>query len=152
MLTASSPHLPEEKHQEDKLSLVALPKSLLIVEDDLSLIQLLDVILDEMRPGLDWDYATCGEKALQLIRERARLRGEMPYSLVIADIFLEDDLTGFDVWQECQEQFPKMSFIFTSSLPFDRYYSLLKGIGNCPAYMLKPLSVSRCQSVFEQYL
>ncbi|MBX3020314.1 MAG: hypothetical protein KF799_01450 [Bdellovibrionales bacterium] len=138
--------------KNDFLSLVTAPKSLLVIEDDLSLIQFIDTILDEMKPGLEWEYVTSGEEALELIRRRGKFRGDSPYSLVITDIFLEGDTTGFDVWLDCQQMYPKMPFVITSCLSFDRYFSILRGVNNCPIYLPKPLTVGRCQSVFEEYL
>lgn len=143
---------PVESTARDRLSVVTAPKSLLVIEDDLSMIQFIDSILDEVKPGLEWEYVTSGEKALQRIRQRARLRGgEEPYSLVITDIFLEGEMTGFDVWLDSVQLFPNMPFVITSCLSFDRYFSILRGVNNCPVYLPKPLTVSRCQSVIEEY-
>lgn len=136
---------------KDRLSLVKAPKSLLVIEDDLSLIQFIDSVLDDMKPGLEWDYVTTGEEAVELIRRRGKLRDEAPYSLVITDIFLEGEMSGFDVWLDCMQMYPNMPFVITSCLSFDRYFSILKGVTNTPVYLPKPLTVSRCQSVFEEY-
>lgn len=149
-MTQTAPVQTAEKN--DYLSLVTAPKSLLVIEDDLSLIQFIDTILDDMKPGLEWEYVTSGEEALELIRRRGKFRGDSPYSLVITDIFLEGDTTGFDVWLDCQQMYPKMPFVITSCLSFDRYFSILRGVNNCPIYLPKPLTVGRCQSVFEEYL
>lgn len=140
-----------ENAVRDRLSLVKSPKSLLVIEDDLSLIQFIDTVLDDMKPGLEWDYVTTGEEAVELIRRRGKLRGQAPYSLVISDIFLEGEMSGFDVWLESMQMYPNMPFVITSSLSFDRYFSILKGVANTPVFLPKPLTVSRCQSVFEEY-
>ena len=149
-MTQTVPVTTTEKN--DYLTLVETPRSLLVIEDDLSLIQFIDTILDEQKPGLEWEYVTSGEEALELIRRRGKFRGDSPYSLVITDIFLEGDMTGFDVWLDCQQIYPKMPFVITSCLSFDRYFSILRGVNNCPVYLPKPLTVGRCQSVFEEYL
>lgn len=137
--------------QRDRLSLVAAPKSLLVIEDDLSLIELIDTVLDDMKPGLEWEYVTSGEEAIERIRRRGTARREAPYSLVMTDIFLEGEMTGFDVWLDTMQLYPNLPFVITSSLSFDRYFSILRGVKNCPVYLPKPLTVSRCQSVFEEY-
>lgn len=125
-------------------------KSLLMIEDDLALIELLEIVIDEVNPGLDWEYATTGEEALRLIERRAQSR-EIPYTLVLADIFLAGDLTGFDVWLSCQRKFPRMPFIFTSSLSADRYLSILSGLSQCPEYIQKPLTITHCLTVIREY-
>jgi DNA-binding NtrC family response regulator len=134
----------------DRLHMITSPKSLLLVEDDLSLIQFVDSILTDQYEELEWEYVTSGEKALELIRRRSQ-NDTAPYSLVISDIFLEGEITGFDIWLECQQLFPRMPFVITSYLSFDRYFSILRGVNNCPVYLPKPLTVSRCQAVFEEY-
>ena len=140
-----------ESMRTEPLQLVTPPKSLLVIEDDLSLIQFIDTILDDQFTGLEWEYVTSGEQALELIDRRGHFRGDSPYSLVMTDIFLEGETTGFDVWMDCQKQFPEMPFVITSYLSFDRYFSILRGMGNCPAYLPNPLTVTRCQAVFEEY-
>ena len=127
------------------------PKSLLVIEDDLSMIQFIDTVLDDMKPGLEWDYVTTGEEAIAKIRQRGKQRDANPYSLVITDIFLEGEMTGFDVWLDSMQLYPRMPFVITSSLSFDRYFSILKGVNNTPVYLPKPLTVTRCQSVFQEY-
>ncbi len=134
------------------LRLSQLPKSLLIIEDDLSVIEYFEAVLDHLRPGLDFDYATSAEEAMELIRSRGRIGEEPPYSLVIADIFLDGDMTGFDSWLECSKEFPDMPFVITSSLSLDRYLAILSGFDNCPTFLPKPLTVGRCKAVIEEYL
>ncbi|HMN68442.1 MAG TPA: hypothetical protein PKC28_07870 [Bdellovibrionales bacterium] len=145
----SIPVMRTEKHKP--LRLTTAPKSLLVIEDDLSMIQFIDTILDDLKPDLEWEYVTSGEKAIELIRRRGSFCGDMPYSLIITDIFLEGEMTGFDVWLECNQKFPDMPFVITSCLSFDRYFSILRGVTNCPVYLPKPLTVSRTQSVIEEY-
>ncbi len=126
-------------------------KSLLIIEDDLSVIDFLDVVLDHLKPGLNWDYATSAEEAMKLVRTRGRAGEEPPYSLVIADIFLEGDMTGFDSWLDCAQEYPDMPFVITSSLSLDRYLAILSGFDNTPTFLPKPLTIGRCKSVIEEY-
>ncbi len=135
----------------DRLTLAPQEKSLLVIEDDLSLVNFLEVVLDEIQPDLIWEHVTSGEEAIEVIKRRGRIRGENPFGLVIADIFLEGEMTGFDVWLDCQQLYPTMPFVITSCLTFDRYFSILRGVNNYPLYLPKPLTVSRCQSVIQEY-
>lgn len=135
----------------NKLILSNPEKSLLLIEDDLSMIDFIDAVLDDVKPGLDWDYVTSGEEAIELILRKGSQSHSDPYSLVITDIFLEGEMTGFDVWLDCMQLYPEMPFVITSCLSFDRYFSILKGMTNTPVYLPKPLSAKRCQSVFQEY-
>lgn len=120
-------------------------RSILIVEDDLSVVEYLENILEQLRPGLDLDYATSAEEAMQRLRERS-------YSLVIADIFLDGEMTGFDFWLECAKSYPDMPVVITSSLPADRYLTILSGFDHTPTFLPKPLTPGRCRTVLEEYI
>jgi DNA-binding NtrC family response regulator len=134
-----------------QLKLEPQTHSLLIIEDDLSVVEFFEVVLDHLKPGLSWDYATSAEQAMELIQERGRVNGAPPYSLVIADIFLDGDMTGFDSWLDCAQEYPDMPFVITSSLSLDRYLAILSGFENTPAFLPKPLTMGRCKSVIEEY-
>ncbi len=149
MTQAVSTLTAEKKY--DRLSLIQQPQSLLVIEDDLSLIQFIDLILDDQYYGLEWEYVTSGEAAIDLIRRRGERLGHAPYSLVMTDIFLDGEMSGFDVWLDCQKMYAEMPFVITSYISFDRYFSILRGVKNCPVYLPKPLTVGRCQTVFQEY-
>ena len=127
-------------------------KSLLVIEDDLSLIQLIDAMLADVKPGLEWEYVTSGEDALNLIERRGRERAGPPYRLVMSDLFLEGDTTGFDVWRECQRVYPEMPFVVTSGLSVERYRAVWKDAATVPQFLPKPLSIDRYQSILGEYL
>lgn len=138
--------------QDQTPKLTGTEKSVLIIEDDLSTIEFLETVLDHLRPGLNCDYATSAEKAMALIRAKGRVNEDSPYSLVIADIFLDGDMTGFDSWLDCAEEFPDMPFVITSSLSLDRYLAILSGFNNCPTFLPKPLTVGRCKAIIDEYI
>jgi DNA-binding NtrC family response regulator len=150
-MTQAVPVATAEKKSYDRLQLVKAPRSLLVIEDDLSLIQFIDAILEDQYRDLEWVYVNSGEAALELIERRGKRDGRAPYSLVMTDIFLEGESTGFDVWLDCQKLYPDMPFAITSYISFDRYFSILRGVRNCPVYLPKPLTVGRCQALFEEY-
>jgi DNA-binding NtrC family response regulator len=125
---------------------------LLVIEDDLSLIQIIGALLAHVRPGLAWEYVTSGEAALDLIRRRSTERGGAPYRLVVSDLCLEGDTSGFDVWQECQRLYPEMPFVMTSGLSIDRYRAAWKDQTRCPKFLPKPSSLAGYQAVLGEYL
>lgn len=135
-----------------RLRTITPPKSLLIIEDDLSLVQFIDSILESLYPKLHWEYVTSGEAALDLLKRRALVYGDRPYSLVLSDIYLEGEVTGLDVFLLCQKVFPEMPFVLTSAVSRERYLSIIEGIARGPEYVPKPLTVRGCQKVFEEYL
>lgn len=144
--------ITSQTQPDNRLHMLKTPKSLLVIEDDLSMIEYIDAVLEELRQGLEWEYVTSGEAALKLIHRRSFICGDSPYSLVITDIFLEGDTSGLDVWLECQQKYQAMPFAVTSSLSHERYLSILQGTTNCPVYLPKPLSIDRFQHLFNEYL
>jgi hypothetical protein len=133
------------------LRAVSPPKSLLVIEDDLSSVQFINNVVDEQYHNLEWEYVSSGEQAMELIQRRANFRGQDPYSLVITDMFLQNEATGFDVWTECQRLFPDMPFVFMSKLSFEQYLGIFDGFRNRPMYLPKPLTALQCRSVLEEY-
>ncbi len=140
-----------EMFQSTQLETTRLP-SLLVIEDDLSMIHLFDAILDRWDGALTRDFVASGEEAIELLKNRASLCGETPYSLILADVFLEGELTGFDVWLECQQLYPKVPFVLTSFMPHRKCLSVLQGAQQFPIYLPKPINIDRCLSIFKEYL
>jgi hypothetical protein len=73
MTTATASPTAEKKF--DFLHAIAPTKSLLVIEDDLSLVQFIDHVLEDQCEGLEWEYVTSGEAAMELIRRRGRFHG-----------------------------------------------------------------------------
>ena len=152
MTNAAKRDEQEIKAQESNPALMGPPQSVLIIEDDISVIEFLEAVFDQLRPGLTVDYATSVLEAIEKIRSRPHILGDPPYNLVIADIFLEGDETGFEAWAACAREFPQMPFVFTSSLPVEKYVSIVAGFDHTPSYLPKPLTVGRCRSLLLEYV
>lgn len=144
--------IKRQQEPEERVHTEPAARSVLIVEDDLSVVEYLEHVLDHLRPGLDLDYATSAEDAMSKIRSRGGVEKETPYSLVIADIFLDGEMTGFDFWLECAKSFPDMPVVITSSLSAERYLTILSGFENTPTFLPKPLTPGRCRSVIEEFI
>lgn len=126
--------------------------SLLVVEDDLSLVELFGSVAEVLRPHLDFYYATSGEDALKMMEARQDERREPPFDLVITDIFLSGEVTGLSLWVECSKRYPDMPMMVTSSLPIEDYMSILSGFVEQPAYVPKPLTTGKLKDIIEEYL
>ena len=115
-------------------------RSVLIVEDDLSLRPFWEHIFKSKVPEVEMEWATKMQDAEQLIRMRF-IRGA-PYDLVIADVFLEGQGTGIDLWNRYGEE--AKHFIFVSGqLP---KYAFLRALDfGCPQYLKKPFLVHECE-------
>lgn len=147
----SSSNTTATPHYETRLG-SAISPSLLVVEDDLSLVQWLENVAEVVKPQVDCHHASNTTEAFKLIQERAAAGRSPPFQLVLTDIFLEGDQTGLSLWTECTKLFPDMPVIVTSSLPVEEYLSILCGFNERPNYLKKPLTTATIQKVIEDYL
>ncbi len=116
---------------------------ILVVEDDLSLKTFWSHVLNETYKKNKIDWASTEEVAEGLIRNRF-LRGK-PYDLVISDIFLAGQKTGLELWFNFSEA--ATQFIFVSVLAENRFDQLMKGAGQQPLFLQKPLSATKCKEI-----
>jgi response regulator of citrate/malate metabolism len=122
----------------------------LIVEDDLSLSNLLCEVIETFSPEAEIHTATSGEEAEEYLKREAEIKYS-PYDLVVADIFLEGETTGLDVWKMCDEKYPKTEILVTSSLPVEKFKSYLKNADSCPPYLQKPFSLEECMATIHEF-
>lgn len=126
--------------------------NVLIVEDDTSLAHLLWLVLERMAPNVKVDWVTSGEEAKYNLSSGEEDMGECPYDLVIADIFLDGDITGLDIWKICDSHYPETNILVTSSLPTDKFASCLKNEFDCPPYLPKPFTMSECIEMISEFI
>lgn len=124
----------------------------LIVEDDISLTNLLTKVLEGFSPNVEVDWATSGEEAEYYLRREGQHYGSSPYDLVIADIFLEGEVTGLDIWRLCEEKYRGCQTLVTSSMPIEKFVSCLKNEYACPAYLPKPFTMTECIEAIHEFI
>jgi response regulator of citrate/malate metabolism len=122
----------------------------LIVEDDLALSNLLCEVIETFSPDAEIHMATSGEEAEYHLEREADM-GNPPYDLVVADIFLEGEITGLDVWKTCDLNHPDTNILVTSSLPVEKFKSYLKNEDSCPPYLPKPFSLEECMATIHDF-
>ena len=141
----------EPKLKPYPMKVPALNK-VLIVEDDVSLSTLLTRVLEDLAPNVEIDWATSGEEAEAYLRKEGKVFGKKPYDLVIADIFLEGEVTGLDIWKLCDNEYPETNILVTSSLPVERFVSCLKNEFACPPYLPKPFTMAECIEAINEFM
>lgn len=122
----------------------------LIVEDDLALSNLLCEVIETFSPDAEIHMATSGEEA-EYHLEKESEQGRPPYDLVVADIFLEGDITGLDIWKTCDLNYHETNILVTSSLPIEKFKSYLKNEDSCPPYLPKPFSLEECMATIHDF-
>lgn len=145
------------KHFEPKKNHLSLLKTktidrVLIIEDDISLTNLLTHALEKTYPRIEIDWATSGEEAESYLKDAEKYYSDRPYDLIIADIFLEGTITGLDIWKLCDQRYPATNILVTSSMSVDKFVSCLKNEYACPAYLPKPFTLSECMEAIDVFL
>jgi CheY-like chemotaxis protein len=125
-----------------------LGKSVLLVEDDVSVEPIWRLIFSHARQKttLDWVTSETGAQRLILLKQE---RG-LSYDLIITDIFLSGCKTGIDLWRE--NQLKGTAFIFTSNvsaLKFSQFFACEKG---CPPFIAKPIDPTICLATIDASL
>lgn len=142
-------HAPPRKKEEGarvlSLPLKRRKYSALIVEDDMTSIYLLDVALNQTGQFAKLDWATSAEEAMGYITKRQQQGKNMPYDLVIIDIFLDGRRTGVELWQYLQaNSLPEMPVIMTSGISEQRFQQLMSRYAKQPTFLKKPFAMDQC--------
>ena len=127
-------------------------RRVLVVEDDLALTTVIDQVLYTIDPDIECDWVSSAELAAAKIKEMLERSTDRPYDLVLADIFLEGNKSGLELWEFCREQFPDMPIVLTSAMPVDRFLSSIGKNLICPPYLPKPFRAGECRQVLEGML
>jgi DNA-binding NtrC family response regulator len=126
------------------------PLHVLIVEDDLDLYMVIETVLQGIDPSVRIDWATSAETAAVQLRESGRRR--FGYDLIVADIFLNGEGTGVDLWNQCHDICPEVPMIIMSSLPPHKYEAMLGQQAISPPYLAKPFKLQECKMLFREML
>lgn len=132
---------------DNEVEVVPASKRVLVIEDDLALTTVIDRVLRIIDPDIRIDWAVSAEEAASRILDRARNQEGHPYDLILADIFLEGEVTGLDFWRLCQRVFPDIPLVVTSGLPVDRFFRVVGPDEPSPPFLPKPFSVDECYDV-----
>lgn len=115
-------------------------KSVLIVEDDVTLKPLWERVFDLMDKNIHVDWTTTAEMAEKLIRQRFSFGHA--YNLVIADISLEGKETGLDLWNKYGEETSNFVIVTGHTISTHDFQNRLDF--GLPPYFRKPLNVKLC--------
>lgn len=120
---------------------------ILVVEDDPTFKPIWNYILEsaDRHSRLTWaNSVDAAEEKMQRAFDQGR-----GFDLVIADIFLSGNKTGFDLWQEYEAQLVGR-MLMVSSLDRLKMMRLMSGHSNPPPYIRKPLVLEECiETIYE---
>lgn len=134
----SPPLPPVAPEPEPRALLRTPPPEVLVVEDDDTLYPILEFLVEEARPGCGVVWArTSAEAEAWLGAEPSRAR----FRLVIADLFIQGEKNGVDLWRKYAGA--DRSFLVISASAREKFDALVKG-GDAPLFLRKPLDLGQC--------
>jgi len=128
------------------------PLSVLVVEDDRALANLLEQVLQSIEPRIHVDRTASAEGAIALLKRNEGSSRGYPYDLVLADISLEGERSGIDLWKLCQEKFSRMPIVVTSAMGTDKFLHAIGPNAISPAFLPKPFFIGECRQMLEGML
>lgn len=92
---------------------------ILVVEDDPGMKALLKKVIHGVSPEAEVSVASSLEQAFAQILQFSDISDAQPYELIVADIFLEGNGTGLDLWRVLMSTYPKIPLLVISSVSED---------------------------------
>ncbi len=125
-------------------------KRVFIVEDDHTCETVLRRTIQAIAPSTVIDWEDSAERAIATLKRETD--SGRHYDLIIADIFLEGDATGLELWRACERNLPDTSVLITSSLSVDRFLQAVGRDSVAPPFLPKPFYVGECRQILEGLL
>jgi response regulator of citrate/malate metabolism len=126
-------------------------KSVLVVEDDLSVSNLIERVLRGISPVLQLDWSTSAEDAMGYFNSSSDDTDNCPYQLVICDFYLEGPKTGLDFWYFFRSRYRDVPFVLMSSVNLEDFFDPDESI-DIPYFLKKPFDIGQCRTFFSGIL
>jgi len=110
----------------------------LVVEDDEALLPILEFLIEEARPGCAVAWAKNSAQAESLLADK---HGSAKLRVVIADLFIQGDKNGVELWRRYGGS--ARSFLVISGASRERFLSLVPD-REAPLFLPKPLDLDAC--------
>lgn len=129
------------------------PEKILVVEDNISQLLLIQKAIYKVRPQAEVYSAVSLEEAFTILIKNASIEEKNPYELIIADIFLEGNRTGLDLWRVLRGTYPGIPIIVISSISEEIVMStILENEKKDMIYFKKPFMVTELQAKIKEVL
>ncbi len=120
------------------------PKKVLLVEDDLDLSAVLNRVIFSIDPAIILDWCTSAEEAVQIVGS--------DYDLIIADVYLDGEKSGLELWRICQKKNVNAKIIFTSATNREKVFQHSPIIERSCLFIQKPFAIEDCRALIVQTL
>lgn len=124
---------------------------ILIVEDDETLRELLLKALQKTLPLAEIDTADTADEIISFMNTQVH-NPNFHYTLIISDVKLAGDNTGFDLWKMTEAHYPNTLFLFISGLSVVEFLEQFKAGLKCPPFLSKPFSLQEFEAIIQSLL
>ncbi|MBC7419684.1 MAG: response regulator [Bdellovibrio sp.] len=130
-----------------------MPKKILVVEDDRSMTVLLGKAILDVFSDAEIQWASSLEQAVTQLIQNTDISEKAPYDLIIADIFLEGNGTGLDLWKVLSGTYPNIPFMVISSISKDQVLNAVsEEQKKSLVYLKKPFLFAQCKQSIRNIL
>jgi HPt (histidine-containing phosphotransfer) domain-containing protein len=120
----------------------------LIVDDDPFYRSILTRVVSNAVPGTTATVSEKYKKAIDELRHAdSGVPGQKPFNLVIADLNLQSDASGLDLWTASKTLSTQCLFLLISGMPLDKFLARIGDQTEIPAYMPKPFMLEQCEKM-----
>ncbi len=141
--------LESEKTKQARM----MPKKILVVEDDTTMTVLLGKAILDVFSDAEIQWATSLEQAVTQLIQNTDIAEKIPYDLIIADIFLEGNGTGLDLWKVLSRTYPTIPFMVISSISEEQVLSAVtEEQRRALVYLKKPFQYIQCKDSIKNIL
>lgn len=120
---------------------------ILVVEDDVSLKEVLTMALYSINPEIEVNWLTTAEEGLAELKNKPVF-----YHLLLIDIFLPGDLNGYRLWNEVKAFAPYLPVILMSGIGYEQFLAAIDNKKEVPSFLAKPFSISELRYLVESKL
>ena len=129
----------EMNHAVRQLQKKQSHKKVLLLEDDPIWQMVIKRSLKTFDENIDLECVQSVAQAQQLLGVSEN------YDLIIADQYVEGDLTGFDLWKDCQSSHRQIPFMMVSGMKDDEFFKLTEEATDLPMFLPKPFNMASFQ-------
>ena len=122
------------------------------MEDDIEMSTLIDRVIKNIDPKINLDWSTNAEEAIIKLKNASKKGIELPYNLIIADVFLDGSKTGIDLWRYSKKEYGKIPFILTSADQKESLFLKKNLLNFDPIFLQKPFSIQECKTLLKKIL
>ncbi len=124
---------------------------ILIVEDDLALQTELTKLLTTIDSSISAESADNVDETISLM-ESQQLNPHFGYDLILADVSVQGQSNGFDLWKVCSKLYPKTYFVFMSGISAGEFLEKIKNDPRCPPFLNKPFTLREIKKLVNDVL